>query len=87
MVNYVALCFLYVYFISFFCSYFGLSDIAGYIGYILYFSKANIEFGSSMADIYVNDIIVVCGGGDSLWILDIVEINLFLSYTNIRDKR
>ena len=70
----------------FFCSYFGLSDIAGYIGY-MYFSKAKIEFGSSMADIYVNDIIVVCGGGDSLWILDIVEINLFLSYTNIRDKR
>ena len=34
----------------------------------MYFSKANIEFGSSMADIYVNDIIVVCmcvfvGGG------------------------
>ena len=45
-----------------------------------------------MADIYVNDIIVVCMcvcgvGGEGLWIIDIVEINLFLSYTNIRDKR
>jgi hypothetical protein len=48
--------------VTFFGSYFELSDIAGYIGYILYFSKGNIEFGSSMADIYVNDIIFVCGG-------------------------
>ena len=68
-----------------FGSYFGLSDIVGYIGY-MYFFKTNIEFGSSMADIYVNDIIGVCVWG-GLWILDIVEINLFLSYTNIRDKR
>ena len=61
----------------FFCSYFGLSDIAGYIGY-MYFSKAKIEFGSSMADIYVNDIIVVCmcvcvcggGGGGGYGFMD-----------------